>query len=317
MQSHVGVSWGLVRDVIDLKQRYDVLGASHESFIQAWHDEKMPYIICGLQSLAETLEFTEETYHVASAYLSPPATYKERVFGMYLLDAFYNCQHLKGEVKVLVTLSEWNDLLELQKSFQENGDDKAAFLFCLMRINNAFVASAATRAYGLEKNFRKYFNSLKDYYRYSSYNYTHSQELLESSVISELDQLRCESKALREKLANPCSSVFSQDLPDVKLALQEVIYKTKISEVCARYSIREAVEESSGDEEQAVEIGSRRRHIKDRSFAALQESPRHRRGGQESGPDGHGSDEDYCPGKASPQSKRPAGRRGRPRKLAK
>ncbi|KAJ8872306.1 hypothetical protein PR048_025910 [Dryococelus australis] len=64
--------------------------------------------------------------------------------GVGLTCGAYLCY--RKEVKVMVTLQEWNDLLELQEKFVENGDDKAAFLFCLMRINNTFVASASTRS---------------------------------------------------------------------------------------------------------------------------------------------------------------------------
>lgn len=102
-------------------------------------------------SEAALTAFCEEALCISKQFLVNASSLKERIGALYLTYGVY--YKMPVTLKIRMTLSDWNCLMELHSHIKKEEYLDANYILCKLIVDHAFIHCISDREYGIERHF--------------------------------------------------------------------------------------------------------------------------------------------------------------------
>ncbi|EZA54703.1 hypothetical protein DMN91_007321 [Ooceraea biroi] len=124
-----------------------------QNFCEIWRDMQFSLIFAYFPTETVLITFCKKALCISKQFLVNGMSVKERIGALYLLyGIYYKMPKNQNEnLKIRVTLSDWNCLMELHSQVKKDEYLDANYILCKLVIDNAFIHCISDTEYGIEK----------------------------------------------------------------------------------------------------------------------------------------------------------------------
>ncbi|CAN7997112.1 unnamed protein product [Ixodes hexagonus] len=236
-------------------------------FAGHWRNHKFSLIFCGRKDQRELRYMIEEMMPIILKLWIPTSSFPEKVFALYMLYAVYEVQPIEHKLKIRVKLSHWNMMEDiLQQSKKEQHLD-ICYIIYRMRVTSSFhfVAFLKHRSPARLTELEDDINSTAEV---GAKVFADLERLVKDDLLKQLSMIHNQYTSMKAVQEHP--GVKQLDM------VKENIFDDMNREVTvlqAKYrAVREAEQnrqsgESCSDDEDALDVGARRKRLRERQFA--------------------------------------------------
>ncbi|XP_011634681.1 snRNA-activating protein complex subunit 1 [Pogonomyrmex barbatus] len=135
--------------------RFELSYNTHfQNFCEIWKDMQFGLVFAYHPSEAALTVFCEEALCITKQFLVNASSLKERIGALYLTYGIYYKMPIR-QLKIRMTLSDWNRLMELHNQIKEEEYLDANYILCKLIVDRAFIHCISDREYGIERHFYK------------------------------------------------------------------------------------------------------------------------------------------------------------------
>lgn len=139
------VSAGFHTDINMLLRKFmSVESLRYNAFSKVWREAKFSLVFCGRKDRELRLFFEEIVPIILQLWL-PTCSFRERVFGLYMLYAVYTMQPTIPKLKIRLRLSDWEQSEVLLRIASREQHLDACYLLYRMRLERCFHCVALLR----------------------------------------------------------------------------------------------------------------------------------------------------------------------------
>ncbi|XP_018902792.2 snRNA-activating protein complex subunit 1 [Bemisia tabaci] len=270
--SSAHLSSGVREDCEELLRRFSSKPTVRfQDFIQVWHEMGFNHIFSGRPNFRELLEFVEELFAVAKAFMFSPYPYRTRIGGIYIMYGLYFKQPFNDKmVSIKLDLKEWKELVSFVELLVKDEHFDTFYIMRTLVEKHAFSYEASSIQYGFDRFTReKLATQTRTQQKFDPMKYGFSL-FDETDFVDEWSKF----ETMYHKLRNESEILSASESHIPKNWPVEVLHSVASASMCVAPTVPRRMDTLSEDEDDnfLLNIGKRRSLLKNRSFAANKSS---------------------------------------------